>query len=117
MAGIATIYQELNQVPYLSVTENIFLGSELTRGVALNWSAMHDQARQLLGQAAPGHRPAHPASTNSASRNSRWSRSPRRCTTRPTLIIMDEPTSSLSIREINDLFAIVRELRAHGVSA
>ena len=31
-AGIVTIYQELNQVPYLSVTENIFLGSELQRG-------------------------------------------------------------------------------------
>ena len=31
LAGITTIYQELNQVPYLSVTENIFLGTELTR--------------------------------------------------------------------------------------
>ena len=49
-AGIVTIYQELNQVPYLSVTENIFLGSEIQRGIALNWSAMHDQARQLLAK-------------------------------------------------------------------
>ena len=49
-AGIVTIYQELNQVPYLSVTENIFLGSEIQRGIALNWSAMHEQARQLLAK-------------------------------------------------------------------
>ena len=51
LAGITTIYQELNQVPYLSVTENIFLGTELTRGgVALKWSEMHQQARELLAK-------------------------------------------------------------------
>src|SRR4051812_28020300 len=36
-AGIITIYQELNQVPQLSVTENIFLGSEIMHGFTLNW--------------------------------------------------------------------------------
>jgi len=34
-AGIAPIYQELNQIPQLSITENIFLGSEITRGSVL----------------------------------------------------------------------------------
>ncbi len=48
VAGIATIYQELNQVPYLSVTENIFLGTEITRGIALSWADMHARARELL---------------------------------------------------------------------
>ncbi len=48
--GIATIYQELNQVPQLSITENIFLGSEITRGPLLDWVEMHRQARQLLAK-------------------------------------------------------------------
>jgi ABC-type sugar transport system ATPase subunit len=49
-AGIATIYQELNQVPQLSITENIFLGSEITRGPVIDWAEMHRQARQLLAK-------------------------------------------------------------------
>jgi ABC-type sugar transport system ATPase subunit len=49
-AGIATIYQELNQVPQLSITENIFLGSEITRGPLLDWAEMYRQARQLLAK-------------------------------------------------------------------
>src|SRR5512145_2176553 len=50
LAGIVTIYQELNQVPELSVTENIFLGSELERGVVLKWAEMHDKAKELLAK-------------------------------------------------------------------
>ena len=50
LAGIVTIYQELNQVPEMSVTENIFLGSELERGVVLRWSEMHDKATELLAK-------------------------------------------------------------------
>lgn len=115
VAGIATIYQELNLVPYLSVTENIFLGSEVTRGVALKWSEMHQHARELLAKLHLDIDPRTPVNklgvgqqqmvevAKALHRNAR-------------LIIMDEPTSSLSIREINDLFSIVRELRSHGVS-
>src|SRR5512143_2849031 len=49
-AGIVTIYQELNQVPYLSVTENIFLGTELTQGIRLDWREMHRRAKELLAK-------------------------------------------------------------------
>jgi ribose transport system ATP-binding protein len=49
-AGIATIYQELNQVLQLSITENIFLGSEIARGPLLDWTEMHRQSRQLLAK-------------------------------------------------------------------
>jgi ABC transporter len=50
VAGIATIYQELNRVPQLSVTENIFLGTEIEPGIALNWAEMHRRARELLAK-------------------------------------------------------------------
>ena len=80
IAGITTIYQELNQVPYLSVTENIFLGSELTRGVADQLATSHARTcTPIAGQASPGYRPARSRSTPWASANSRWWRWRRRC--------------------------------------
>src|SRR5688500_735225 len=49
-AGISTIYQEINLVPYRSVTENICLGREKRRFGLLDWSAMHAEARALLAR-------------------------------------------------------------------
>ena len=114
-AGIVTIYQELNQVPYLSVTENIFLGSEIQRGIALNWSAMHDQARQLLAKLHLDIDPRTLVNQLGVAQQ-QMVEVAKALHHKASLIIMDEPTSSLSIREINDLFAIVRELRSHGAS-
>jgi ribose transport system ATP-binding protein len=114
-AGIVTIYQELNQVPYLSVTENIFLGSEIQRGVALNWSAMHEKARQLLGKLHLDIDPRTLVNQLGVAQQ-QMVEVAKALHHKASLIIMDEPTSSLSSREINDLFAIVRELRSHGAS-
>src|SRR5688572_25330981 len=49
-SGISTIYQEINLVPYRSVTENICLGREKRRFGLLDWSAMHEEARSLLAR-------------------------------------------------------------------
>ncbi len=115
LAGITTIYQELNQVPYLSVTENIFLGAELTRGVALRWADMHQQARELLAKLHLDVDPRTPVGQLGVGMQ-QMVEVAKALYHKADLIIMDEPTSSLSIREINDLFAIVRELKDQGVS-
>lgn len=116
LAGITTIYQELNQVPYLSVTENIFLGSELTRGSgALRWSEMHQQARDLLAKLHLDIDPRTLVGELGVGMQ-QMVEVAKALYHKADLIIMDEPTSALSIREINDLFSIVRELRAEGVS-
>ena len=116
LAGITTIYQELNQVPYLSVTENIFLGTELTRGgVALKWSEMHQQARDLLAKLHLDIDPRTLVGRLGVGMQ-QMVEVAKALYHKADLIIMDEPTSSLSIREINDLFNIVRELKAEGVS-
>lgn len=47
-AGITTIYQELVQIPLLSVMENIFLGSEIMRGPFIDWPEMRRQSQKLL---------------------------------------------------------------------
>ncbi len=115
VAGIATIYQELNQVPYLSVTENIFLGSELMRGPLINWQEMHDRSRVLLAKL---HLDIDPRTliNQLGVAQQQMVEVAKALHQQAKLIIMDEPTSSLSIREIHDLFGIVRELRSQGVS-
>ncbi len=115
IAGIATIYQELNQVPYMSITENIFLGTEITRGVALNWTEMHDKARELLAKLHLDIDPRQPLNKLGVG-HQQLVEVAKALHQQADLIIMDEPTSSLSLNEINDLFKIVRELKDKGVS-
>jgi len=115
VAGIATIYQELNQVTQLSVTENIFLGTEIERGIALNWAEMHRRARELLAKLHLDIDPRTQLGKLGVAQQ-QMVEVAKALHQKASLIIMDEPTSSLSIREINDLFAIVRELKSHGAS-
>lgn len=114
-AGIVTIYQELNQVPYLSVTENIFLGSEWTRNGLLDWPAMHQEARRLLAKLHLDIDPRAPLYTLGVGQQ-QMVEVAKALHHKADLIIMDEPTSALSVREIEDLFAIIAELKAEGVA-
>lgn len=115
LAGITTIYQELNQIPYLSVTENIFLGSEIERGALLDWGAMHRQARELLARLHLDIDPRTPIADLGVGQQ-QMVEVAKALHHKADLIIMDEPTSALSIREIDDLFAIIRQLKAEGVA-
>ncbi len=115
LAGITTIYQELNQVTQLSVTENIFLGSEIVRGGMIDWKQMHERARALLGKL---HMEIDPRITLNqlGVGQQQMVEVAKALHHKADLIIMDEPTSSLSIREIDYLFAIISELKQAGVS-
>lgn len=115
VAGITTIYQELNQVPYLSVTENIFLGSELMRGPFVDWPAMHRQASRLLAKLHLDIDP-HTQLDRLGVAQQQMVEVAKALHHKADLIIMDEPTSALSVREIEDLFAIIRELQAANVA-
>ncbi len=115
LAGIVTIYQELNQVPEMSVTENIFLGSELERSKLLKWKEMHEKAKELLAKLHLDIDPRQPIKQLGVGQQ-QMVEVAKALHQQADLIIMDEPTSSLSIREINDLFAIVKELKEAGVA-
>ena len=113
--GICTIYQELMIVPDLSVVENVFLGHLKTRNGWIDWGAMRGEAAKILdrlGLKAPLDARAGDLSiaeqqlieiARSLSRNSR-------------LLIMDEPTASLSREEVTNLFSLVRSLKAKGIA-
>jgi len=114
-AGISTIYQEINLVPYRSVTENICLGREKRRFGLLDWPAMHAEAKSLLARfniEIDVRRPlmAYPTAVQQMVAIA------RAIGFEAKLVIMDEPTSSLDEREVGVLFGVIRQLKAEGVS-
>lgn len=114
-SGISTIYQEINLVPYRSVTENICLGRERRRFGLLDWSAMHAEAQALLSRFdihIDVRRPlmAYPTAIQQMVAIARAIGFEAR------LVIMDEPTSSLDEKEVEVLFDVIRQLKAGGVS-
>ena len=112
-AGVAVIYQELHLVPEMSVAENLFLGHLPQRGGFVKRAALFDAARaqlDLIGEAIdPGTKVgrlplAQRQMVEIAKALTRGAR----------IIAFDEPTSSLSDREVQRLFTIIRELKARG---
>lgn len=115
LGGISTIYQEINLVPYRSITENICLGREKRRFGLLDWSAMHAEAERLLARfniKADVRRPIMEFSTATQ----QMVAIARAIGFDAKLVIMDEPTSSLDEREVGVLFDVIRHLKSEGVS-
>jgi ribose transport system ATP-binding protein len=114
-AGVATIYQELDLVEDLSVSDSIFLGHEQRRGPVLDRDAMRRETTELLKRL--GHdnisprtrvRDLRPAAQQIVSIARALSQNVR-------MLIMDEPSSILDDGEVETLFGVVRRLTAEGV--
>ena len=114
--GIVTIYQEFNRVPTLSVAENIFIGRE-PRGFGpfIDWRKMRADARAILERVGLTIDADTEVSRLSVAEQ-QMVEIARALSIDARLIIMDEPTSALSQSEVTRLFAIIRKLRAQGVS-
>ena len=115
-AGIVTIYQELNLVPEMSVAENMYLGMELERGIFTDGRTMERRARELLSERLHLDIDPRTAVGKLGVGQQQMVEVAKALLHEADIIIMDEPTASLSPREIADLFTIVRELKSHGVS-
>ena len=118
--GVATIYQDLALAPRLSITANVFMGAELTRPVLLPFLRILDKARmardarayleRLSVQIADTGRPVERLSGGqrqavAISRALRWN---------AEIIIMDEPTAALGVRETAQVLDLIRHLKAEG---
>ena len=113
--GISTIYQEINLVPFRSVTENICLGREQRRFGFLNWAAMHEEAQKLLARfkiKIDVRKPLYEFNTATQ----QMVAIARAIGFKAKLVIMDEPTSSLDEREVSVLFDVIRQLKQSGIS-
>ncbi|MEO5877099.1 MAG: sugar ABC transporter ATP-binding protein [Streptosporangiaceae bacterium] len=115
-AGITTIYQELDLVDGLSVAENIFLGHERAAYGFVRRAEMNRAARDVLARLGHGEIPPtrevgrlSPAGKQVVSMARALSHDAR-------VIVMDEPSAALAHDEVGNLFRIIRELTAEGVS-
>ena len=113
--GISTIYQEINLVPYRSITENICLGRESRRFGLLDWKTMHEEARHLMARFNIDIDVRKPLlAFNTATQQ--MVAIARAIGFKAKLVIMDEPTSSLDEREVAVLFEVIRQLKQSGIS-
>lgn len=113
--GISIVFQELNVLPHLSVLENIFIHREITQGPFYDWKRMRSQAEETLRdldididinkrvQDLPIAQQQMVEIVKAVSSDAK-------------IIILDEPTSSLSVKEVEKLYKIIRRLRQRGVS-
>ncbi|GHV95464.1 ribose import ATP-binding protein RbsA [Spirochaetia bacterium] len=116
--GIACIYQELNQVPQMTVYENIYLGREEISNKALgitNIALMREESTRVLKTLGLNIDPNTPVSLLGVGKQ-QMVEIARAVRAKSKMIIMDEPTASLSARETDELLGIIRLLKAEGVS-
>lgn len=114
--GISTIHQELSLVPYLTVAENIFLNRLPCRALGMvDFQRMNHEAEAIL----------HDLGTDIAANKPVWQLNvagqqiveiAKAVSYRARLILMDEPTSALSSKEVDALFVLMRRLKEKGVS-
>ena len=114
-AGVSTIYQEINLVPYRSVAENIYLGREPRRFGILDRGAMNRDARSLLGRLGVSVDVGQPLYELNIALQQMVALA-RALSFQSKLVVLDEPTSSLDDREVQTLFDVIRSLRRDGVS-
>ena len=113
--GIAIIYQELALAPNLTVAENIYLGTEPQRRGQIDRRAMREGCRAVLGRLGAPFTPDTPVGSLSIAEQ-QLVEIARALHAQSRILVLDEPTTALSSRETDRLFALVRQLRADGIA-
>ena len=115
-AGIACVYQELNIVKQLSVTDNVFMGRSIKKGLLLDYAKMHEESKRAL--TSLGH-PEIDVKVECGKLGvglQQMVEIAKAVSLDAKLIIMDEPTSSLGKEEIVQLMETVRGLKKKGIA-
>ncbi len=114
-AGVAMIYQELSIAPHLSVMENILMGVEPGAGPFIGWREMRQQAKKALAEVGREDiDPAAPAGRLGIAEQ-QLVEIARSVALGSKVLVLDEPTSSLTRRDIASLFTMLRRLRDGGM--
>ncbi|WP_378956209.1 sugar ABC transporter ATP-binding protein [Pelosinus sp. sgz500959] len=114
-AGISIIHQELSIIPDLTVAENVFLGREpVINRLFLDKRQMHQKTKELFETIGIDINPSAIAGELSTAQQ-QMVEIARAISYESSLVIMDEPTSSLSEREVEALFEIIRKLKANNI--
>jgi ribose transport system ATP-binding protein len=116
LAGIGIIYQELTVAPNLTVSGNVFLGSELSRlGFIKDTAEMDRKTQGVLDRLGARFRPNQRAAHLAVAEQQQVEIA-RALFYKSRVLVMDEPTAALSDRETDRLFDVVRHLRSEGLA-
>ncbi len=111
--GVAIIHQELNMCRHLSIAENIFLGREKRKGIVLSDQEMENEAKAVLDELKIDLDPRQVVGDLPVSKQ-QMVEIAKALSFKAKILIMDEPTSALTAKEIDDLFRIIKDLKAKG---
>jgi ribose transport system ATP-binding protein len=114
-SGIGIIYQEFNLVPHLSARENIFLGQEITRGIVINKTEERRQSNELFEKIGIKINPEISCYKLSVAEQ-QIVEIAKVLNQEVKILIMDEPSATLTPPEAEGLFRIIRDLKKHGIS-
>ena len=113
--GIAVIYQELSLSPNLTVAENVYLGREIRNGFVVDRKSMNVRCRDILESLGAGFSPTHTVSGLSLAER-QLIEIARAIHANVRILVMDEPTATLSLPESERLFTLIERLRGRGLA-
>jgi len=113
-AGVAMIYQELSLAPHLSIEDNILLGIEPSRGPFLQWDEIHKRAEDAMRQLGLDHLAPSTQVSSLSIAEQQLVELARAVAIGCRVLVLDEPTSSLTQKDIERLFSLIGELRGRG---
>ncbi len=113
--GIGVIYQEFNLVPTMSVVENIFLGEKVGGSVIPDFNEMERRAIELFNEFGVDINPKAMVGELTPGKQ-QLVEIAKTLTRNVKLIIMDEPSASISVADVQTLFRIIRQLKNKGVT-
>ena len=113
--GISAVFQEFSLVPQLTVEENLFLGAEITDGGLLNKRAMHAKAARILDRLDFPLKPEMRVAYLSRAEQ-RMVEIAKAFRSELSVLVLDEPTASLTERETERLFSLIEQAKREGVA-
>jgi len=115
--GVTTIFQELTIVKGLSIAENIFLGREPAKTFgALNWEYMYDKSKEVMASLLEDSLDPRKKVENLSVASQQLIEICKAQMLKAKIMIMDEPTSSLTSNEVVNLFKLIHKLRNQGMT-
>jgi simple sugar transport system ATP-binding protein len=117
--GIEVVYQDLALCDNLTAASNVFLGREISRRVGpfrfLEYRKMYERAAELFAELKSETRPRHLVRLMSGGQRQAVAIARTRLSN-PKIVLMDEPTAAISVRQVAEVLDLIRRLRDHGIS-